>query len=77
MQREQFYVVKHDGEWKIKHNGEHSKVYGSQARAIEDARSQAQAFSKSGKPSQVLVQAENNTFREEWSYGTDPYPPKG
>jgi hypothetical protein len=27
---------------------------------------------KKGKPSQVLVQEEDSSFREEWSYDRDP-----
>jgi hypothetical protein len=25
----------------------------------------------------VLVQGQNNQFRTEWTYGHDPYPPRG
>jgi hypothetical protein len=24
-----------------------------------------------------MVQGENHSFREEWNYGHDPYPPEG
>jgi hypothetical protein len=29
MARDQFFVVLHEGRWKIKHNGQHSKPYHS------------------------------------------------
>ena len=37
MARDQFFVVLHEGRWKIKHNGQHSKPYHSQTAALKDA----------------------------------------
>ncbi|MEP0323505.1 DUF2188 domain-containing protein [Bauldia litoralis] len=74
MARNQYFVVKHQGEWKIKHNGEHHGPYTTQKAAI---RAAVDAAHKSEGNSQVLVQGENNQFRTEWTYGDDPYPPPG
>jgi Uncharacterized protein conserved in bacteria (DUF2188) len=37
MDRDQYFVVLHKGEWKIKHNGRHSHPYETQADAIRSA----------------------------------------
>jgi uncharacterized protein DUF2188 len=75
MARDQFFVVLHEGQWKIKHNGQHSRPYATQAEAIRSAIDQAHSIHKEGGLSQVLV--EDLQFREEWTYGKDPYPPPG
>ena len=69
MARTQYFVVLHEGEWKITLNGKHYGPYGSQASAI---RSAIDAAHKNGADSQVLVQGKNNEFRTEWTYGHDP-----
>ena len=74
---EKYFVVNHEDEWKIKHKGQHSSPYHSQADAIKDAVSRAKASSGGGKNAQVLVQDENHSFRTEWTYGNDPHPPAG
>jgi len=77
MARDQFFVVLHEGRWKIKHNGQHSKPYHSQTAALKDAIDQAHEVHKKGGLFQVLVQREDLQFREERTFGKDPYPPAG
>lgn len=77
MARLEYYVVKHDGQWKIKHEGKHYGPYATQRDAIHMAVNTAHKAGQSGHTAQVLVQGENNQFRTEWTYGKDPYPPKG
>jgi uncharacterized protein DUF2188 len=77
MDRDQYFVVLHKGEWKIKHNGRHSHPYPTQAEAISSAEEAARSAHAEGKLSQILVQGENLTFRTESTYGKDPYPPAG
>jgi hypothetical protein len=77
MDRDQYFVVLHKGEWKVKHSGRHSHPYPTQAEAISSAVEAARAAHDEGKLSQVLVQGEDLTFRTEWTYGKDPYPPEG
>jgi hypothetical protein len=43
MDRDQYFVVLHKGEWKIKHNGRHSHPYDTQADAISSAIDAAHA----------------------------------
>jgi hypothetical protein len=77
MDRDQYFVVLHKGEWKIKHNGRHSHPYPIQAEAISSAEEAAKTAYDDGKLSQVLIQSEDLTFRAESTYGKDPYPPEG
>jgi Uncharacterized protein conserved in bacteria (DUF2188) len=77
MTRDRYYVVLHDGQWKIKHGDDHSHPYSTQQEAIDSAIDAAQHAKQRGVPSQVLVQGEDMSFRTEWTYGEDPYPPAG
>jgi hypothetical protein len=75
--RAQYFVVLHQGQWKISLAGKHYGPYASQRAAIRAAVDAAQDSGTKGVGAQVFVQAENNQFREEWTYGNDPYPPPG
>jgi uncharacterized protein DUF2188 len=77
MARAQYFVVLHENQWKIKHNGQHYGPYRTQADAIRASVDAAHKAGEQGGDAQVLVQGENNQFRTEWTYGHDPYPPKG
>lgn len=77
MAREQYFVVHHQGEWKISYNDKHYGPYGTQAKAIRAAVDAAYKAGGKGKDAQVFVQGANNQFRTEWTYGHDPYPPPG
>lgn len=75
MDRDQYFVVLHKGEWKIKHNGRHLHPYKTQADAIRSAIDAAHVAHQEGGLSQVLVQGQDLLFRTEWTYRQDPYPP--
>ena len=77
MARAQYFVVLHNGEGKISHEGKHYGPYNSERDAISVAVDTAQKSGTNGHDAQVLVQGENNQFRTEWTYGHDPYPPRG
>jgi hypothetical protein len=77
MARVQYFVVHDGGEWKISYNGKHYGPYGTQKAAISAAVDAAHKLGFGGTDSQVLVQGTDNQFRTEWTYGHDPYPPKG
>ena len=77
MPLDQYFVVLHEGEWKIKHDGQHSGPYSTQREAIRYALAGARESRESGQNAQVLVQGEDLLFRTEWTYGRDPYPPPG
>jgi Uncharacterized protein conserved in bacteria (DUF2188) len=77
MARAVYYLVLHQNQWKIKFNDEHYGPYQTQGAAIRAAVEAAHSSGKQGHDAQVLVQARDNKFRTEWTYGHDPYPPPG
>lgn len=77
MARAQYFVVHHEGQWKISFNGKHYGPYDTQAAAIRVAVDTAHKSGGKGHDAQVLVQRPDSQFRTEWTYGHDPYPPKG
>jgi hypothetical protein len=77
MARAQYFVVNQGGEWKIKHQDKHYGPYPTQKAAIKAAVDAAHTTGDKGLDAQVLVQGVNNQFRTEWTYGNDPYPPRG
>ena len=77
MNRLQYFVVIHNGEWKISFEGKHYGPYNTQSSAIRAAVDAAHEAGKNGRDSQVLVQNQQAQFRTEWTYGHDPYPPRG
>lgn len=77
MARAQYVVVLHQGQWKISFDGKHYGPYDTQKAAIRSAVDAAHETGKKGNDAQVLIQGTDNKFRTEWTYGNDPYPPKG
>lgn len=77
MALKQYFVVLHEGQWKVKYEGEHQGPYPTQSKAIRAAIDAAHLIGSKGEDAQVLVQGENLQFRTEWTYGHDPYPPEG
>jgi hypothetical protein len=79
MARTVYYVVRHEGQWKIKLDDKHYGPYPTQAAAIKEAVDTAHKAGKINPDgAQVLIQSTtNHQFRTEWTYGHDPYPPKG
>jgi hypothetical protein len=77
MSRAQYFVVLHQSQWKINFQGQHYGPYHTQAVAIRAAVDAAHEAGRNGYDAQVLVQGRNNQFRAEWTYGHDPYPPRG
>jgi hypothetical protein len=59
MAREQFFVVLHQGRWKIKHDDQHSRPYDTKAEAIKSAIDQAHEVHKKGGLASVVVQKED------------------
>lgn len=74
MARKQYFVVLHQGEWKISFNQKHYGPYSTQRAAIKAA---VDAAHRAQGDAQVLIQGQDNKFRTEWTYGNDPYPPGG
>jgi len=77
MARAQYFVVNHQGQWMISHQSKHYGPYPTQAAAIREAVDTAHKAGAQGHDAQVLVQGLDRQFRTEWTYGHDPYPPRG
>lgn len=77
MARARYFVVLHEGQWKIKFEDKRYGPYRTQRDAIHAAVDAAHGAGKQGHDAQVLVQGENHQFRTEWTYGHDPFPPRG
>jgi hypothetical protein len=58
MAQEQFFVVLHEGRWKIEHNGQHSRAYDTKAEAIKSATDQANEVHNKGHLASVVVQSD-------------------
>lgn len=74
--RKIIYVLSHQGKWKVQCDHCSSEVYGTQTEAIRVARQHVGA-QPAGTLSQILVQRVGGEWRTEWTYGKDPFPPKG
>ncbi|MCH2227350.1 MAG: DUF2188 domain-containing protein [Candidatus Caenarcaniphilales bacterium] len=68
------HIVPHNGSWAVRGAG-NSKVtstHGTQAEAIDAARTSAQ-----NQQSEMFIHGRNGQIRERNTYGNDPHPPKG
>lgn len=68
------YVVKNGDGWGVRgeSNERLTKSFDTQRKAIDYGRDIAR-----NQGSELRIQGENGQFREAWSYGNDPFPPKG
>ena len=74
MARQLFSVVIVKGEWTINHGG---KYHGSFPTQKDASRAAIDMAHKAAGDSQVMVHGADGKFKVEWTYGHDPYPPKG
>jgi hypothetical protein len=76
MARDRIFVVTFGSSWKVRceHCGE--EIFSTQSEALKRARKHVAEYPK-GTLSQILIQGSNSQFRTEWTYGNDPYPPRG
>lgn len=75
MSKQNYYVKpRQDGTWSVLGEGNEraSSIHRTQAEAIDAGRSHAQR-----NQSELRISGTDNRFREAWSYGNDPHPPKG
>jgi hypothetical protein len=68
------HVVKHDDSWAVRVAGSSrvSSTHDTQQQAIDRAR--AQAIAEKG---QVLIHDREGKIRDERTYRSDPFPPRG
>lgn len=74
--RKTIYVVSHGTQWQVKCDHCESELKRTQAEAIALARRHVAGLA-AGTLSQILVQRDDGQFRAEWTYGKDPFPPRG
>lgn len=70
------YVLSHGAKWKVKCDHCIEGTHETQRGAIKVARDHVASL-PAGTLSQILVQGDDGKYREEWTYGRDPYPPRG
>lgn len=72
--KNQYVVPTDDGGWGVRGEGNSklTQTFDTQRQAIERGREIAQ-----NERSELRIQGEDGKFREGWSYGNDPFPPKG
>ena len=64
-----------DGGWRTQREGADRAAGHHDSKA--DAVGQAKDLAKKATLGQVVVQGGNGKIQTEWTYGKDPYPPKG
>lgn len=74
--RKTIYVVTFGEKWKVKCDHCKEQICSSQYEAIKLAKTHVSRLSE-GTLSQILIQGKDSNFRAEWTYGKDPFPPKG
>lgn len=67
MARLQYFVVLHQGQWKVKYDGEHYGPYDTQKAAIRAAVDAAHKSGKNGHDAQVLIQRDERLHEDGWS----------
>ena len=74
MSKKNQYVVRDGNNWGVRGEGNSrlTASYETQSAAIQHGRQIAQ-----NQNSELRIQGANGQFREAWSYGKDPFPPKG
>jgi hypothetical protein len=75
--RKVLYVSPSGNSWKVHWQGEsNGTLFTLKADAIAYARRMVAALPE-GTASQIRVQRADGTFQTEWTYGQDPFPPRG
>ena len=69
-----YFVVKHNGAWRIRAGYRTTGAYEDKAQALSAAVDYAEKDGMAGRDAQVFVQGEDRHFRAAWVYGRDPYP---
>lgn len=74
--QEKWFVLRHQGRWKVRRNELFHGPYDLQAEAMRAAVDEAHKAGRKGTGAQVFLQVQDEQFRLEWTYGLDPYPPQ-
>lgn len=71
------YVSPFKGNWKVHWEKDTSGTLFTRKEDAVKAARKLVADLPAGQVSQIIVQREDGTFQTEWTYGQDPYPPRG
>ena len=75
--RKVIYVSPSGSNWKVHWQHEsNGYLFSLKTNAISKARQMVGQLS-AGEVSQIRVQRADGTFQTEWTYGQDPFPPRG
>ena len=74
--RKVIYVVTHGDKWKVQCDHCNSVITDTQVEAINQAKQHVGNL-LAGTLSEIRVQGTDSKWRIEWTYGKDPYPPRG
>lgn len=74
--RNKIFVLSHGNQWKVQCEHCNNVIYNTQTEAIRVARQHVAGYPE-GTLSQILIQTVDGRWREEWTYGRDPFPPRG
>jgi len=68
------HIVPQNGAWAVKSEGNSTpiSIHETQNKAINAGKPIAQS-----NKTELVIHRPNGQIREAWSYGNDPYPPKG
>lgn len=73
MARTVYRVVPDVTKWSVKHERKIMSSHYTKSSAIEAGR----GLAKANEPSQLVVHRSDGTIETEWTYGDDPFPPRG
>lgn len=74
--RKVIYVLSQGSQWKVQCDHCKSEITNTQSEAIRIAKQHVEGL-VAGTLSQILIQDDGGRFRAEWTYGNDPFPPRG
>ena len=74
--RKTIYVVTYGNQWKVKCDHCNEGTASTQFEAIRIAKEHVASL-PAGTLSQIVIQGKDSLFRTEWTYGKDPFPPRG
>lgn len=74
MSKRNHYVVRSGSAWAVRSEGDDRLVRRTETQAEAIRLGRDLAFRSGGE---LRIQGMDGKFREAWSYGNDPFPPKG
>jgi len=72
-----YYVFPKEDGWAVRHGDKACCAFKSKEQAIRAAIETAHDFGDDFHGAEVLVQEESGDYRSIWTFGEDPYPPRG